>query len=931
MSMPVKKVKHYEILEPIGKGGMGEVYLAQDTILDRKVAIKFLPEDLQTDPVARERFIREAKSAAALDHPFICKVYEAGEVDGKAYIVMEFLEGENLKDRMERGPLVLSESLNIALEIAEALEKAHKNEIVHRDLKPANIMLTPQGRVKVLDFGLAKKVLPQEEGGMAATISHASLTEYGTITGTLAYMSPEQARGEEVDQRSDIFSLGIILQEMLSGLHPFSKPSAIETLSSILRDPPPQLNIKPKTISPILFPILRRSLAKDPNERYGDIADFAHDIRKAQREIIGGGSTFLRRVVPIATASVVVIALLVFVLLKFIGQPKASPTESTPESISVIIADVQNQTGDAVFDGVLEKLLSISLDGASYISVYDRKQARQKMIQLSPGSQGELNLESAQLLSRREGINAVISASIEQNDGGYLVKAWALDPTSSDKIAQVSQTIGTKADILNVADYLSAKLRADLGLIPEDSTEALIKETFTTSSLEAMNAYVLAQELADKEMLEEALGEYLKALDHDPNFGRAYSSIAVLYYNRGQYQDAEKYFQEAFKRIDQMTDREKYRTRGSYYLMKRDFKNAIDQYSSLAKQFPGDYTAHAMLGLAYFFARNMEKAVEEGRIDVNNNPQSINGRFNLSWYALAAGDFQIAENESRSILKTSPEVNDASVVLALAQLAQSRPEEAIETYRKLKSADARGSSLATSGLADIAIYEGRLSDAIKLLEEGINFDNENNKDYIAAEKSIMLAQALILQNKKTLALDAVENALKTETSDDILFSAALIYLTIGNVEKARALAAELNKRIEPEPQVYAKLIGGEMSRARGDSSNAINLFQEAQGQLDTWLGHFLLGQTYLEAKEYPQAYAEFELCLKRKGETASVFFNDLPSFHYFPPLYYHLGQAQEGLESEAASQSYSDFLKIKEKDDGSDAMVEDARRRLDNL
>lgn len=928
--MSAKKIKHYEIIEPIGKGGMGEVFLAQDTILDRKVAIKFLPEETQQDHTTRERFIREAKSAAALDHPFICKIYEAGEVDGKVYIVMEFVEGEDLGERLKKDPLPLRDSLNVALEIAEALEKAHKNNIIHRDLKPANIMITSQGRVKVMDFGLAKKVIPGGANGLSKTISQAPLTEQGMIAGTLAYMSPEQARGEDVDQRSDIFALGIVLQEMLSGMHPFTKTSAIETLSAILRDPAPHPNIKPKMMNPVLSPILNRALAKNPNDRYQDISDFAHDIRKAQREIIGGGFS-IRRVWPIAAASIVVISLIVFALLKFIGQPKASPTESTPESISVIIADVQNQTGDAVFDGVLEKLLSISLDGASYISVYDRKQARQKMIQLKPGSEGELNLESAQLLSRREGINAVISASIEQSDGGYLVKAWALDPTSSDKIAEVSQTIGTKSDILKVADYLSAKLRADLGLIPEDSTEALIKETFTTSSLEAMNAYVLAQELADKEMLEEALGEYLKALDHDPNFGRAYSSIAVLYYNRGQYQDAEKYFQEAFKRIDQMTDREKYRTRGSYYLMKRDFKNAIDQYSSLAKQFPGDYTAHAMLGLAYFFARNMEKAVEEGRIDVNNNPQSINGRFNLSWYALAAGDFQIAENESRSILKTSPEVNDASVVLALAQLAQGRPEEAIETYRKLKSADARGSSLATSGMADIAIYEGRLSDAVKLLEEGINFDRENNKDYIAAEKSIMLAQALILQNKKTLAIDAVENAIKTETSDDILFSAALIYLTIGNVEKARALAAELNKRIEPETQVYAKLIGGEMSRARGDLSSAINLYQEAHGQLDTWLGHFLLGRTYLEAKEFPQAYAEFELCLKRKGEAASVFLNDLPSFHYLPPLYYYLGLAQEGLESEAASQSYGEFLKIKEKDDGSDPMVADARRRLDNL
>ncbi len=926
MSTPVKKVKHYEILEPIGKGGMGEVYLAQDTILDRKVAIKFLPEDLQNDPVARERFIREAKSAAALDHPFICKVYEAGEVDGKAYIVMEFLEGENLKDRMERGPLVLPESLNIALEIAEALEKAHKNEIVHRDLKPANIMLTPQGRVKVLDFGLAKKVLPQEEGGMAATISHASLTEYGAITGTLAYMSPEQARGEEVDQRSDIFSLGIILQEMLSGLHPFSKPSAIETLSSILRDPPPQPNIKPKTMSPILFPILRRSLAKDPNERYGDIADFAHDIRKAQREIIGGG-TFLRRVVPVAAASVVVIALLVFALLKFIGQPKVSPTESTPESISVIIADIQNQTGDAVFDGVLEKLLSISLDGASYISVYDRKQARQKMIQLSPGSQGELNLESAQLLSRREGINAVISASIEQSDGGYLVKAWALDPTSSDKIAQVSQTIGTKADILKVADYLSAKLRADLGLIPEDSTEALIKETFTTSSLEAMNAYVLAQELDDLGKPEDALKEYLRAIDNDPNFGRAYAGLAVISYNQGQYEKAKEYYQEAMKRIDQMTDREKYRTRGGYYLMIRDFKKAIEEYSALVEQFPMDYSGHANLALSYFFARNMPRAVEEGQIDVELNPQSINGHYNLAWYALGAGNFQLAQNSTRSLVDNNPDFVEAYVCLALAQIAQDQREQATETYRQLEAIDSFGQTLAATGFADLAVYEGRLGDAVKILDRGIVFDLENNWTYNAADKSIILANIYLLQGKKSLALEEADRVISASSREEVLLSVALVYLNADKERKARELAAQLSKQFYPEALAYAKLVGGELSMARDDIPSAINLFQEAQSQVDTWLGHFLLGRAYLEGGAFTEAYSEFETCLKRQGEAASLFLNDLPSFRFLPPVYYYLGRAQEGLESDAASASYQKFLQIKEQSEN-DWMVEDARRRL---
>ncbi|GAJ05693.1 unnamed protein product, partial [marine sediment metagenome] len=248
-----------------------EVYLAQDTNLDRKVALKFLLKDVENDASTRERFIREAKSAAALDHPFICKIYETGEADGKAYIAMEYVEGKDLKNKMEEEPLPLRDSIRIGLEIAEALEKAHKSGIVHRDLKPANIMLTPQGHVKVMDFGLAKRILPGGEEQLSQTITQASITEKGTIAGTLAYMSPEQAKGDDIDGRSDIFSLGIILYEMISGKHPFSKTSVIETLSAILRDSHPPTNVKPKTINPVINPILRKALAKDTGERYQNV------------------------------------------------------------------------------------------------------------------------------------------------------------------------------------------------------------------------------------------------------------------------------------------------------------------------------------------------------------------------------------------------------------------------------------------------------------------------------------------------------------------------------------------------------------------------------------------------------------------------------------------------------------------------------------
>lgn len=228
MEMIGQTISHYKVLEKVGEGGMGEVYLAQDTSLDRKVALKFLPDFMQQDPVAEKRFLREAKSAAALDHPFICNIYEAGVEDGKSFISMEYVQGENLKDKLESGPLDLKDALEMATEIAEALETAHKANIVHRDLKPSNIMLTPDGHVKVMDFGLAKRMVSGE------TLS-AGLTASGVAVGTLAYMSPEQLRGQDVETRSDIFSFGIVLYEMLTGVHPFKKPESLEMASAILR------------------------------------------------------------------------------------------------------------------------------------------------------------------------------------------------------------------------------------------------------------------------------------------------------------------------------------------------------------------------------------------------------------------------------------------------------------------------------------------------------------------------------------------------------------------------------------------------------------------------------------------------------------------------------------------------------------------------
>jgi eukaryotic-like serine/threonine-protein kinase len=874
MSGEPRRILHYEILSLLGKGGMGEVFLAHDTRLDRRVAVKFLSEELHRDPQAKERFIREAKAAAALDHPFICKIFEAGEHEGRSYIVMEYVEGVTLRDKIAEGPIGLGDALKVTLEAAEALEAAHAKGIVHRDLKPSNLMCTAQGHVKIMDFGLAKHVVSDPGAGAlsgsitmtrTATAAQLSITGKGVVVGTIAYMSPEQARGEAVDARTDIFSLGVVLTEMVSGKHPFDRATPVETLTAVLRDNPPPIQVKPKVVNPALGRIIHRALAKDAAKRYQAMSDMSADIRALLAEVAPGKWLGLRNPWVRAAAAVAGAALLAFIVYSIFKPPGGSGPAAAPEAISVLIADVENRTGDPMFDGVLEQLLSIGLGGVENISVYERSQARDLVKRLDPASEGRLTPQSARLLSLREGIQSVVSASIRQEGSGYAIAARAEDPVKGKVLAEAGQSIREKKDILKIADVLSARLRAGLGVIPGDSAEALVKETFTTNSLEAMKAYVDAQDLSSRGRKDEAIAAYHRAVDLDPNFGRAYAGLAVSCYAEGEWQLAEKYYEQALARIDQMTDREKHRTRGGYYLFKNNFKRAIEEYASLLRLFPKDVAGHTNLALAYFMGYRMREAFEEGLLALEAEPDNLDYRYNQSWYALAYGDFPRAKQEARKTLEIEPSYAKAFVVLALAELAQGGAEEAAQLYRQVEGTGVFGASLASTGLADLAIHEGRAEDAVGILGAGIAADVENKSNYRAADKSLMLAEAHLVQGNSGLAVEAAERAVKLHDREEILFAAARIFSAAGREDRARAIAGDLGKKVQDVHQAYAKLVGADLSLRRGDTANALKCCDEAQAFVDTWLGRFALGRAYLEAGAFTEALSEFEKCEKAAG------------------------------------------------------------------
>jgi non-specific serine/threonine protein kinase len=423
-------VSHYRILEKLGEGGMGEVYLAEDTSLDRKVALKFLPASLQQDDIALKRFLREAKSAAALDHPFICNIYEVAQTDdGQDFIVMEHIRGQTLQAEMAEGSLFLKDALKIASEIAEALEQAHEKGIVHRDLKPANIMLTPEGHAKVMDFGIAKRV-PREDG-TEQDVSTRLTTEDSTV-GTLAYMSPEQLRGEKVDTRCDIFSFGVLIYEMLTGVHPFRRAQAVETTSAILKEEPPALTRYQEDLSEVLQHMVRRMMSKSPDKRYQSV----HEVKTDLVEELSLLSSFdtapytkptVSRISSLTAGfwvlGFLIVAVLIYWNWGFLTEPAAS-LEGEQKSIAVLPFDnLSGSDDDAFIDGLTEDIIT-QLHKVTELSVVSRTSSF--LYRDSEKSLAEIGEEL--------GVALLLEGSVRRQDDQLRVSAQLIDAESDRHI-----------------------------------------------------------------------------------------------------------------------------------------------------------------------------------------------------------------------------------------------------------------------------------------------------------------------------------------------------------------------------------------------------------------------------------------------------------------------------------------------------------------
>jgi tetratricopeptide (TPR) repeat protein len=925
----------YHIIRILGVGGMGAVYQAWDAELTEAVAVKVIRPEIAADPRdaadIERRFKRELLLARQVTHKNVVRIHDLGEIDGIKYITMTYVVGADLATILkEQGKLPVPRALRIARGMVSGLVSAHQAGVVHRDLKPANIMVGADGEPTIMDFGIARSTGQdsQNSGPPVANLDAGDLKRFagplagqtmaGAVIGTVEYMSPEQAKGQPADQRSDVYAFGLILYDMLVGRRRKQRAeSALDELYARVEKPPPAPITVNKEIPAALDALTLRCLQPDAGKRFQTTAELQSAFDRLDEN--GKPLPIMRRV---SRRTLLATAALVVLLLggTFYGTRWLTAPPVVHDPVTVVIADFQNGTGDPTFDITLAQTARRALEGASFINAYDRT----RISVIGVPRPEKLDEVAARELALKQGLGVVLAGSIQPRGNQYEISVKAAQTVTNDVIADVKAVASSKEQVLETATRLMAGVRSALGDDTSESNQLFAMRTLSTSSLEVIGHYAAAVEAQSTGKFEDARRSFLRAVELDPKFGLGYQGLAAMSTNVGQTEDANKYILEALRYLDGMTERERFSTRGLYSRMIGDYQQCGKDYGELIAKFPADTLGHAQRATCLAKLRDMRGALEEMQQAVKVLPNHVGYRTNLALFHDLAGDFESGEREFNAI-QGEPQARTL-VPLAYSQLGRGQLAEATATYERIGKMGALGASIAASGLGDIAVYQGRFQDAVRIFEAGATADVAAKNPDRAAIKHTSIAYAQLAAGRRAAAIAAAENALQASKSMAVRFLAARIFVETGAVEKARPLASALTLELPAEPHAHGLILEGLIALKTGNTRDAIKILAEANSAIDTWFGHYDLGRAYLDAKAFPQADSEFDRCIVRRGEALSLM-DEGATYGFLPVVYYYQGRVREELKTASFGDSYRRYLDIRGASTD-DPLVADVRRRI---